>query len=67
VRPLPTHDQFEARFQRILEGLPPDEIPVEAAMKNVGPLVENATDRIVEYGIPYFREVMADLGVKPLV
>lgn len=38
----------------------PPEVPIEEAMKNVRPSVEDAVDHIIDYAIPYFEKIIAD-------
>jgi hypothetical protein len=64
VAPRPSFEEFN---KWLLEGdfeeeklFGPPEIPLEEAMKNVTPCVEDAVRHIVEYVIPYFEEIIAE-------
>jgi len=63
VAPRPSFDEFN---EWILEGdfegkklYGPIEMDVEKAMKNIKPCVRDAINKIIEYVIPYFEDVIA--------
>lgn len=64
VAPQPSFEEFN---KWLLEGyfegeklFGPPEMPLEEAMKNVRPCVEDAVNHIVKYTVPYFEEIIAD-------
>jgi len=61
-------ESFEEFDKWLLEGKIPlyhREVPIEEAMKNVKPCVEDAVDRIVKYAIPYFEGIIEQYKSDP--
>jgi hypothetical protein len=57
LAPVATLDELEQAIRDVTRGRNPNEVPLEDAAKLVGPAVEDAVARLVEYVVPYFREV----------
>lgn len=63
VTPRPSDRELAQRLKDLASRGTMDEMPIEEALKRVGPAVANAMGKLGEYGFPFLREVATHRGI----